>query len=151
MPVIDNGISRPVDVSDFIANTFAPIGGAAINFDGELAAIRGDSTYIIDATLRLQGLLPTSGNSGIDFHPDNAGLQSAPGTDMIFAASGSPQVEVYSTGVSYNRCLIVPTRDPIIGPIKAAKDASGNVVLVGATAHGVVIVTLAPAQLVGCS
>lgn len=151
IPVIDNGVSRPVDVSDFIANTFAPIGGVAINFDGELAAIRGDSTYMIDATLRLQGLLPTSGNSGIDFHPDNAGLQSAPGTDMIFAASASPQIEVYSTGVSYKRCLLVPTRDPIVGPIKAAKDPSGNVVLVGATVHGVVIVTLTPAQLVGCS
>ena len=32
--------------------------GVAINFDGALGAVRGDSTYLIDATLRLQGLLP---------------------------------------------------------------------------------------------
>jgi len=150
VPEIDNGISRPLDVSDFIANAFARIGGVAINFDGELAAIRGDSTYIIDRTLRLQGLLQTSGgNPGFDFHPDNAGIgphTSAPGTRLSFAASSSPQIEVYDT-FNYQRCLIVPTRDPIIGPIRAAKDAAGNIVLVGATQFGVVIVSLTQAQL----
>lgn len=149
-PVVDNGISRPVDVSDFIANTFARVGGAAINFDGALGAIRGDSTYIIDRTLRLQGLLQTSaGNSGFDFHPDNAGIgpnTSPAGTRLSFAASSSPQIEVYDT-YRYNRCMILPTRDPVIGPIKAAKDPSGNVVLVAATQFGVVIVTVTQAQL----
>ncbi|HKV52952.1 MAG TPA: hypothetical protein VJO52_17275 [Gemmatimonadaceae bacterium] len=149
-PEIDNGVSRPLDVSDFISNAFARVNGVAINFDGELAAIRGDSTYIIDRTLRLQGLLQTSGgNPGFDFHPDNAGIgpaTSPPGTRLSFAASSSPQIEVYDT-FNYNRCLIVPTRDPIVGPIKAAKDAAGNVVLVGATQFGVVIVSLTQAQL----
>jgi len=150
VPVVDNGISRPVDVSDFIANTFARVGGAAINFDGALGAIRGDSTYIIDRTLRLQGLLQTSaGNSGFDFHPDNAGIgpnTSPAGTRLSFAASASPQIEVYDT-YRYNRCMILPTRDPVIGPIKAAKDPAGNVVLVAATQFGVVIVTVTQAQL----
>jgi hypothetical protein len=150
VPEIDNGVSRPLDVSDFIANTFARVGGVAINFDGELAAIRGDSTYIIDRTLRLQGLLQTSGgNPGFDFHPDNAGIgpaTSPPGTRLSFAASSSPQIEVYDT-FNYSRCLIVPTRDPIVGPIKAARDAAGNIVLVGATHFGVVIVSLTQAQL----
>ncbi len=37
----------------------------------------------------------------------------------------------------------VPIRDPIIGPIKAAlRASSGQIVLVGATKGGVVIVTL---------
>jgi hypothetical protein len=37
----------------------------------------------------------------------------------------------------------VPIRDPIIGPIKVAlRAASGQIVLVGATRGGVVIVTL---------
>jgi hypothetical protein len=147
VPVIDNGVSRPVDVSDFIANAFARVGGVAINFDGELAAIRGDSTYLVDRTLRQQGLLATTGgNSGLDFHPDNAGIQSVSGTRMAFAASTSPQIEVYDT-YHFNRCMILPTRDPIIGPIKAAKDGAGNIVLVGATAFGVVIVTVTQAQL----
>jgi hypothetical protein len=154
VPVFDQGISRPVDVSDFIANTFARIGGAAINFDGELAAIRGDSTYIIDRTLRLQGLLQTSGgNAGFDFHPSNAGVgpsTSPAGTRLSFAASTQPQIEVYDT-YTYRRCLILPTRDPIIGPIKSAiRSGTNDVVLVGATISGVVVVTVTQAQLTGC-
>jgi hypothetical protein len=78
-PIIDTGVSRASDVSDFIGNTFARVRGVAINFDGELSAIRGDSTYLLDRTLRLQGLLQTSGgNPGFDFHPRNRGN----GTDV---------------------------------------------------------------------
>src|SRR5581483_7031230 len=115
-------------------------GGVAINFDGELGAIRGDSTYIVDATLRLQGTLQTSGgNPGFDFHPSNAGIgpsTSPAGTRLGFAASSQPQIEVYDT-YTFRRCLIIPTRDPIIGPIKSAVRAgSGDVVLVGATVSG---------------
>ncbi|MBX6333694.1 MAG: hypothetical protein IRY91_17755 [Gemmatimonadaceae bacterium] len=155
VPVVDRGISRPVDVSDYIANSFARIGGAAINFDGELAALRGDSTFIVDATLRLQGILQTSGgNPGFDFHPLNAGIgpaTSPAGTRLGFAASTQPQIEVYDT-YTYRRCLVIPTRDPIIGPIKSAVRSGGSdVVLVGATAHGVVIVTVTQAQLTGCT
>jgi len=150
VPAVDNGISPAVQVSDFIANSFARIGSAAINFDGALAAIRGDSTYIIDRTLRLQGLLQTSaGNAGFDFQPDNTGIggsSSAPGTRLSFAASSSPQIEVYDT-YRFNRCMILPTRDPIIGPIRAGKDAAGNVIVVGATQFGVVIATVTQAQL----
>ncbi|HEX6808876.1 MAG TPA: hypothetical protein VF118_12875 [Gemmatimonadaceae bacterium] len=148
VPAVDNGVSPAVEVSDFIANSFARIGSAAINFDGALAAIRGDSTYIIDQTLRLQGLLQTSaGNAGFDFQPDNTGINSsAPGTRLSFAASSSPQIEVYDT-YRFNRCMILPTRDPIIGPIRAGKDAAGNVIVVGATQFGVVIATVTQAQL----
>ena len=45
--------------------------GVSINFDGALSAIRADSTYLIDPTLRLQGTMQTNGggNAGFDFHP----------------------------------------------------------------------------------
>lgn len=153
-PLVDRGVSSPTDVSDFIANTFSRVGGVAINFDGALAAIRGDSTYIIDDNLRLQGLMATSGgNPGFDFHPQNAGIgpsTSPIGTRLSFAASTSPQIEVYDT-YTFRRCLIVPTRDPIIGPIKAAlRSGSTDIVLVGATASGVVIVTIPQSQLASC-
>jgi hypothetical protein len=145
-PIIDGGVSRATDVSDFIANTFARVRGVAINFDGELAAIRGDSTYLLDRTLRLQGLLQTSGgNAGFDFHPLNRGN----GTDVSrnscfsFAASSEPVIEVYENR-HYSRVATIPVRDPIIGPIKAASRAgTGAIVLVGATERGVVVVTLA--------
>ena len=56
-PVIDRGISRPLDVTNFVANTFSRVQGVGINFDGELNAVKGDSTYLFDRTLRLQGIL----------------------------------------------------------------------------------------------
>jgi hypothetical protein len=153
-PTIDAGVSGSFLVTDFIANTATPVTGAAINFDGELAGVRADSTYLFDNTLRLQGLLQTSsGNSGIDFHPQNAGIPlpgPSGGTHLFFAASSQPQVEVYNTNF-YSRCLVVPTRDPVVGPIKSAPIGAGNVVIVGATAHGVVILTVTAAQLAACS
>ncbi|HET7583733.1 MAG TPA: hypothetical protein VFK13_02440 [Gemmatimonadaceae bacterium] len=140
-PVIDNGVSRAVDVSDYQGNAFADVKGVAINFDGALSAIRADSTYIIDPTLRLQGLLQTTGaNAGFDFHPQNTGVNSAGNTRLAFAAAADPVIEVYDT-FCFRRVGLIPVRDPIIGPIKASLRGA-NIVLVGATATGVVIVTV---------
>lgn len=152
LPSIDLGVSGAQDVTDFIANTFSRVKGAAINFDGELAAIRGDSTYLLDATLRLQGLFQTSGgNPGFDFHPNNSGNgTSVPRASCYsFAASTEPVIEIYENR-SYARVNVVPIRDPIIGPIKAALRPSGEIVLVGATVRGVVIVTLPSNFVSGC-
>lgn len=152
-PIIDGGVSRAADVSDFIANSFARVRGAAINFDGELAAIRGDSTYLLDPTLRLQGLFQTSGgNPGFDFHPGNRGNEFSAGNMLAcfsFAASTEPVIEVYENR-HYQRVTTVPVRDPIIGPITAAqRTGTGDIVLVGATIRGVVVVTL-PDTFTGC-
>ncbi|MDQ3516628.1 MAG: hypothetical protein M3403_07665 [Gemmatimonadota bacterium] len=151
-PSIDLGVSRAEDASDFIANAFSRVRGVAINFDGELAAIRGDSTYLLDATLRLQGLFQTSGgNAGFDFHPLNMGNgTSVPRQNCYsFAASSEPVVEIYENR-SYARVNVVPIRDPIIGPIKSALRPTGEIVLVGATVRGVVIVTLPSSFVSGC-
>lgn len=151
---VDRGVSRAEDVTDFIANTFSRVKGAAINFDGELAAIRGDSTYLLDATLRLQGLFQTSGgNPGFDFHPDNKGNGTSITRENCysFAASAEPVIEIYENQ-NYSRKEIVPIRDPIIGPIKVARrtNGAGEIVLVGATVRGVVIVTLPSDFVSGC-
>jgi hypothetical protein len=142
VPVFDRGISRAGDVSDFIANTFARVSGVAINFDGEVSAVRGDSTYLIDPTLRLQGLLQTSGGggAGFDFHPLNAGTRAADGSRFAFAASHLPQIEVYDTWC-YRRVRTIPVREPVVGPVRATRRA-GQVVLVGAGARGVIVVAL---------
>lgn len=149
---VDLGVSGAQDVTDFIANTFSRVKGAAINFDGELAAIRGDSTYLLDATLRLQGLFQTSGgNPGFDFHPNNSGNgTSIPRSSCYsFAASSEPVIEIYENR-SYARVNLVPIRDPIIGPIKSALRPNGEIVIVGATIRGVVIVTLPSNFVSGC-
>ncbi len=150
VPVFDRGISRATDVSDFIANTFARVMGVAINFDGALAAVRGDSTYLVDPTLRLQGLLHTSGgsNAGFDFHPLNAGPRAPAAARFAFSASQLPQIEVYDTWC-YQRVRTIPVREPIVGPVRATR-RSGEVVLVGASARGVIVVSMPEPVASGC-
>jgi len=147
-PVADSGISRSMDVTDYVANTSARVLGVSINFDGQISAFRADSVYLIDPLLRLQGVLEVSGtNAGFDFHPLNygGGDPGLPGSvlpteRLAFSASMQPEIEVFDTW-EYRRVGCVPVRDPIIGPIKASVRA-GQVVLVGATARGVIIVSL---------
>jgi len=144
VPVVDRGVSPATAVSDFIANTFAEVKGVAINFDGSLSAIRADSTYILNPLLRLQGILATTvSNAGLDFHPLNTGPNSFPmNTRLLFAASSEPLIEIFDTHC-YQRVSSIPIRDPIIGPIKAAyRISTGQLVLVAATARGVVIAQL---------
>src|SRR5881394_3230454 len=140
---IDAGVSPPQDVTDFIANTSARMFGVAINFDGGLSAIRADSTYVLNPALRLMGILQTTNtNAGLDFHPQNTGNFSFPlNTRLVFAASSEPLIEIYDTNC-YLRVGTIPIRDPIIGPVTAALRPSGQLVLVGATARGVVIAQL---------
>ena len=141
-PFIDRGVSPASNVSDFIANAFSKVQGVGINFDGSLVAIRGDSTYLLNGALRLQGVLPTAAaNAGIDFHPQNSAAMFPLSTRLIFAASSQPLIDVYDTNC-YQKVAQIQIRDPIIGPIKAALRPTGQLVLVGATARGVVIATL---------
>lgn len=151
LPVHDLGVSRTFDVSDYIANAYANVLGVAINFDGALGAIRGDSTYLVDPTLRLQGILQTTGgsNAGFDFHPRNAGPNSTLSTRLAFSASALPQIEIYDT-YCYQRVRTIPVRDPIVGPIRASFRAGGDLVLVGATRTGVIVVTVPQPIRSGC-
>jgi hypothetical protein len=143
MPQIDLGVSPAADVSDFTANTFSQVSGVAINFDGTLSAVRGDSTYLLNQSLRLQGVLGTTeSNAGLDFHPRNTTVNSFPlNTRLAFAASSEPVIEVYDTRC-FQRVATFPIRDAIIGPIKAGIRPAGDIVIVGATARGVVIAQL---------
>jgi hypothetical protein len=147
-PMVDQGVSQARDVSDVIANGFATVRGVAVNFDGALAAIRGDSTYLVDPSLRLQGLLQSSGgsNAGFDFHPLNrgpgVGAASDPLARYAFSASALPRIEVFDT-YSYRSVATIEVREPIVGPIRAVRrPATGEVVLVGASARGVIVVPL---------
>jgi hypothetical protein len=144
LPVVDLGVSQAQDVTDFVANSFAKVQGVAMNFDGSLSGIRADSTYLLNPALRLQGILGTTqSNAGLDFHPLNNGPNSFPlSSRLVFAASAEPVIEIFDS-YCYKRVSSVPIRDPIIGPIKAAlRPSTGQLVLVGATKGGVVIVTL---------
>jgi hypothetical protein len=132
---------------DYVANTFARVQGVGINFDGELAAIKGDSTYVFDRTLRLQGIFQSRGSTGgLDFHPLNRGLNSghaahAPGLRGLVGAGDRDLRQLL-----LQACRQVPIRDPIIGPVRASQRSDGAIVLVGATIRGVTLVQL-PGQL----
>ncbi len=146
---IDAGVSPPSDVSDLIANAFSPVRGVAVSADGELFAIRADSTYLFNNTLRLYGLLQTQGgNAGFDFHPLNAPGANLSGgtlaTRLSFAASREAVLEVFDTRC-FQRVGVIAIKDPIIGPLKTAIRGS-RIVAVGATARGVVVLDLNPAD-----
>lgn len=139
IPVVDTGISLPFNISNFIANNAQRVTGVATNFDGSRYAIRGDSTFIIDHSLTLQGILSTTAaNSGLDFHPS-----STPGLGrLLFTASADANIEVWET-CHFTRIATIPIRDPVVGPIKAAvRNVNGKLILFGVTSKGVVIVTL---------
>ena len=118
--------------------------GVAINFDGQIGAIRGDSTYLFDPTLRLQGMLETSGgsNGGFDFHPLNATANTpVPNARLAFAASSQPQIDIFDT-YCYKKVATIPVREPIVGPIRASARPNGSLMVVGASARGVIVVNV---------
>ncbi|HEY8312329.1 MAG TPA: hypothetical protein VIG47_17305, partial [Gemmatimonadaceae bacterium] len=156
-PVVDLGISPPEQVADLTANTFARVGGVSINFDGALAAVRADSVYLFNQDLRHQGTLQTatSANPGFDFDPRNSGngidASSPLKSCYAFAASTEPSIEVYENH-HFQRIAVIPIKNPIIGPIKSAlRQPGGQLILVGATAKGVVIVNVDPSIFGGVS
>jgi len=147
VPFKDGGMSPPSDVSDLIANAFSGVRGVAVSADGELFAIRADSTYLFNRTLRQYGLLQTKGgNAGFDFHPLNAPGPNLSGgtlaTRLAFAASREPLLEVFDTRC-FQRVGVISIKDPIIGPLKTAVRGS-RIIAVGATARGVVVLDLDP-------
>jgi hypothetical protein len=151
VPVIDRGVSRTTEVTDYIANTFSRVEGVGINFDGELSAVKGDSTYLLDRTLRLQGILQSrSGIGGLDFHPLNAGTNMANlRARLSFVASRDAVIDVFDT-YCFRRIAQVPIRDPIIGPVRSTVRPNGQLVLVGSTARGVTMVSLPDTFVTSC-
>ncbi|MEO7040623.1 MAG: hypothetical protein ABI035_00005, partial [Gemmatimonadaceae bacterium] len=68
-----------------------------------------------------------------------------------FAASAEPSIEVYENH-HFKRIAVIPIKSPIIGPIKSAvRQPGGQLILVGATAKGVVIVNVDPSIFGGAS
>jgi hypothetical protein len=84
------------------------------------------------------------------FHDFLAGQGGTPGTGsgardstnrVVFAADPSGNILIFDT-FFYNQIGSIPVRDPIIGPLRVAKDAGGNQLLFGVTTRGLVVVKL---------
>jgi hypothetical protein len=156
----DFGMSPGVHVSDFISNTGVKVEAVATNFNGLTNLVRAgtDSIYYLDEGLRLWGTSAAgSATAGMDmnynhaFEPGgactpNCGGGSGNTTErMVFAASPDTTIRVYDT-YFFNLQKRIQTRDPIIGPLRVAKDSvagqPATQLLFGITARGLVVITL---------
>jgi hypothetical protein len=151
----DAGMSPGVDVSDFISNTGVKVSAIATNFNGGTNVVRADSIYYLDEGLRLKGTsVAPVGAPGMDMNYNHAFQAGSPGTPtfggagnpndrILFAARPDGNIDIFDT-FFYGRIGSIPVRDPIIGPLRVAKDLLGNQFLFGITARGLVTVRLAP-------
>ncbi len=158
---VDLGMSPAVDVNDFISNTATKVASIATNFNGLTNLVRADSIYVLDEGLRLKGTsctLSTTGTGcvtgapGMDMNYNHAfaagqagtptfGGSGNPNNRLVFAARPDGNIDVFDT-FFYGKVATVPVRDPIIGPLRVAIDASGKQLLFGITARGLVMVRL---------
>ncbi|GBD32268.1 hypothetical protein HRbin33_01232 [bacterium HR33] len=147
---LDNGVSPDLEVRNFITNTAASVKSIATNFNGTTNLIRADSIYVIDRFLRLQGIIPVGGtnfgmdlnfNHNFDAKDELSPTGVSPNERIVFAASAQATIDVYDT-YFYSKITSIPIRDPITGPLRVAKLPSGEQILVGVTARGVVTVRL---------
>ncbi len=150
---VDFGMSPGVDVSDFISNTGVKVSSIATNFNGETNVVRADSIYFLDEGLRLKGasVAPT-GAPGMDMNYNHAfaagqggtptfGGTGNPNDRLLFAARPDGNIDIFDT-FFYGKVGSIPVRDPIIGPLRVAKDQLGNQLLFGITARGLTVVRL---------
>lgn len=152
----DLGITPAVEVRDFLANTASPLSGVAINFNGKTNVVRADSVYLMNEELRLKGIVGVGGaNPGMDLnfnHAFEAGVGGTAGTwggalnpndRLIFLATPDQSIVVYDT-YFFGRVATFPVRDNVIGPLRVARLGSGEQLVIGVTAKGVVTIRLPP-------
>jgi len=158
----DLGVTPAIDVSDFISNTGVTIRAIATNFNGATNLVHADSIYFLDEGLKLKGTAcseaaPGSGcllgTFGMDMNYNHDFLAGSPGTTafggtrdstnrVAFSARPDGNIDVWDT-FFYGRIATIPVRDPIIGPLRVARNrANTRQWLFGVTALGVVMVEL---------
>jgi hypothetical protein len=157
---IDFGMSPGINVSNFISNTGVTVKSVATNFNGLTNAVRADSIYYLDQDLFRKvtsaappGPSPLTPGMDMNYNHDFAPTGDCPptstycggGTDrnerLIFSASPAGNIDVYDT---YFGAFLtsIPVRDPIIGPLRVARDAGGVQLLFGVTANGLLVLQL---------
>ncbi len=150
----DLGMTPAIDVSDFISNTGVNIQSVAINFNGGTNLVRADSIYFLDEGMKLKGTVPAPlGAFGMDMNYNHAFLAGDPGTPT-FGGTGNPNdriafsarpdgnIDIWDT-FFYGLVGGIVVRDPIIGPMRVARNAANTRQwLFGVTAAGVVMIEL---------
>ena len=151
----DLGVTPFIDVSDFISNTGVNIHSIATNFNGLTNLVRADSIYFLDEGMKLKGTAPAPlGAFGMDMNYNHAFSANDPGTPTFPPGTGNPNdriafsarpdgnIDIWDT-FFYGRIGGIVVRDPIIGPMRVARNAANTRQwLFGVTAAGVVMVEL---------
>ena len=151
----DLGMTPAIDVSDFISNTGVNIHSVATNFNGGTNLVRADSIYFLDEGMKLKGTAEAPlGAFGMDMNYNHAFLAGNPGTPTFPPGTGNPNdriafsarpdgnIDVWDT-FFYGRVGGIVVRDPIIGPLRVARNRTNTRQwLFGVTAAGVVMVEL---------
>ena len=151
----DAGMTPAIDVSDFISNTGVKVHSIATNFNGATNLVRADSIYYLDEGLRLKGTSPAPvGAFGMDMNYNHSFAAGSPGTvtfggpalnannRIAFSARPDGNIDIWDT-FFYGKIGQITVRDPIIGPLRVARNAAGTRQwLFGVTASGLVMVEL---------
>jgi hypothetical protein len=151
----DVGMTPAIDVSDFISNTGVKVHAIATNFNGGTNLVRADSIYFLDEGLRLKGTSPApTGAFGMDMNYNHSFAAGSPGTitfggpaansnnRIAFSARPDGNIDIWDT-FFYGNIGTITVRDPIIGPLRVARNAAGTRQwLFGVTAAGLVMVEL---------
>jgi hypothetical protein len=150
----DLGVTPYIDVSDFISNTGVSIHSVATNFNGMTNLVRADSIYFLDEGMKLKGTAEAPlGAFGMDMNYNHNFIANTPGTPtfggpgnpndrIAFSARPDGNIDIWDT-FFYGRIGGIVVRDPIIGPMRVARNAANTRQwLFGVTAAGVVMVEL---------
>jgi hypothetical protein len=151
----DLGVTPYIDVSDFISNTGVNIHSIATNFNGLTNLVRADSIYFLDEGMKLKGTAEAPlGAFGMDMNYNHAFSANDPGTPTFPPGTGNPNdrilfsarpdgnIDVWDT-FFYGRIGGIVVRDPIIGPLRVARNAANTRQwLFGVTVNGIVMVEL---------
>lgn len=151
----DLGVTPYIDVSDFISNTGVNIHSIATNFNGMTNLVRADSIYFLDEGMKLKGTAEAPlGAFGMDMNYNHNFTANDPGTPTFPPGTGNPNdriafsarpdgnIDIWDT-FFYGRIGGIVVRDPIIGPMRVARNAANTRQwLFGVTAAGVVMVEL---------
>ena len=158
---VDFGMSPGINVSNFISNTGVKVVSVATNFNGLTNAVRADSIYYLNQDLFRKstsaappGPSPLTPGMDMNYLHDFAPTGDCPPTSpscggtapnthdrLIFSASPAGNIDVYDT---YFGAFLtsIPVRDPVIGPLRVARDVLGAQLLFGVTANGLLVLQL---------
>lgn len=164
-----NSLSPSVQVTDLVNNASQPVFGLAVDKDGSVVGMHGNSTSLASGqnpySLRLQGTYPAlNGGTGIAFDPLAAGDTTNQANRLVFMSSGNA-IQIADIFHYSNRATVcattgalcgIPLKYSTYGPLRASlplpsdPTTGPNAVLLklyALTPNGLVVINLTAADI----